>query len=164
MPPVLQRRRGALDICGDPLCDETFREDLQRRCRNNDWPKVKVRQGLFLRGSGLFAKSPIRRGEYVCEYAGVLIPNSAYDRMLAAAVEADPSKVAQIEEYAVGGRTHTILGHNEAVEGRPMLKNSFGRLVNHSRMHANLKAPQFLNLAPNGTAEEDWHAVFQVQL
>lgn len=157
-PPMLQRRCGPNDICGDPLRDQQFRSELRQRCYTNHWPKVEIRHNLFMRGAGLFAKFRIRRGEFVCHYAGIRITNAEYDRLLESA---DPSDVQKIEEYALGGRTHTLLAHNEAIETDMILKNSFGRMVNHSRVHPNLKAPQWVNLAPTGTSP-DWHAVFQV--
>lgn len=157
--PLLQRRRSALDLNGDPISDYEFRKNLRLRCNSNNWPKVECRYNLFIRGSGLFAKLPIRRGEIVCNYAGKLVLNEVYDEMVASA---DPLSIKNIEEYALGGRTHTILAHGDAVDNCPILKNSFGRLVNHSRLHSNLKAPQWVNLAPKGHKAE-WHAVFQVK-
>jgi hypothetical protein len=152
-----RRRRNLNDIIGDPR-DPEFRAQLLIRCKTNDWPNLQIRHDLFLRGSGVYATDPIRQNAFVCDYAGIWISNFQYDALMK---DADEVKRKQIQEYVVGGRKSTILAHDEIVEKNPRLKNSFGRLINHSAVHPNLKAPQFFNLAPTGEPE-DWHALMQV--
>lgn len=160
-PPIIPRRRSKNEILGDPTLDDAFRAELRARCKANDWPKLEIRRDLFLRGSGIFATAPIRAGEFVCSYAGILVPNDHYDRLINSV---DEEKRKKIEEYALGGHKYTILAHEECIvdEHSLNLKATFGRVLNHSHMHANIKAPQWYNLAPKGE-KQDWHALQQVQ-
>lgn len=159
--PSFQRRRTRNEILGNPLLNEEFRSELRLRCMTNHWPKVHIRHSCFFRGSGLFASEPIRQNEWVCEYAGKLVTKKEYDMLLSQLD--DEAKRQEVAAYALGGGSYTIMSHPEIVAGSEHLVNSFGRRVNHSRLHANLKAPQWVNLAPNGS-KPDYHALMQVNL
>lgn len=127
----------------------------------NDWPKVKIRRNCFLRDQALFASQPIRAGEWICNYAGKTLTNREYDMLLSSTT--DPVKRQQITSYALGGDSYTIVSHDEAVVDSAVLLHSFGRRANHSSLHPNMKAPQWVNLAPKG-CKEDYHPLLQVYL
>lgn len=68
-------------------------------------------------------------------------------------------EVQTMNAYALGTKRFSILAHDLNDAKCPLMQESFGRYINHSAKHSNLKAPQLINL---GTpSNPSWCALFQ---
>ncbi len=66
-----------------------------------------------------------------------------------------------IDAYALGTNRYSILAHDLDDAECPLMRHSFGRYINHSAKHSNLKLPQWSNL---GSASKPFRCVlFQAQ-
>lgn len=123
-------------------------EEVLRRCNQEHWLNLKTRQNLFRRQRGLFAWKEngrlgedivFEKGSIVCSYGGVIVPTEQFHQILETVQASGDHQLNDlIKSYACGDRKSTILAHDENL---PVVANSFGRLMNHSK-HGNVDPPQ----------------------
>ena len=92
-----------------------------------NWPGLVVAPTLPGRGRGVLTTRPFHQGEVVCHYNGDLVDDATGRQRYAA----DQSEMGYMYTFRHKGRTLWLDATEECLIGP-------GRLLNHSRCHANV--------------------------
>lgn len=117
--------------------------ELLSRHLSNSWPKLEVRLNLPGRGRGIFLTKAAKKREVLASYKGELISEELHKKRQN---KRNPARRQLANSYRVilQGRGKVIEAHRES--------DHFGRLLNHSRRHSNVKLiPTELRTADGAT-------------
>ena len=107
-------------------------KDIEEKCKSQKWPDV-YKQDHLKENSGLFSATAIKKGSLVCNYGGELLTKSEGDKL------------------AKDGTTRSmyLISFKNGLKDTEMYYDNFhhlsnfGRFINHSKIHANLRAVVF---------------------
>lgn len=107
---------------------------MQRRVDAQDWDGLIIRE--VDEGRGVFVEKEIRKGTVVCNYGGdFLTKEYAEINLLKHPKKCD--YLVELKEISHGERKTFYLNHNNNT------RFSFGKLLNHSKLHPNLSIKIF---------------------
>ena len=110
-------------------------KNLHEQCKKQTWMKIKIVEGLP-EGKGVFAISDIPRGTYVCNYGGSFLSIKYCEKNLLP-FEEKCNYLVEMKENINGKWEKVFLNHDEKTV------ETFGKLLNHSRIHPNVKCKVF---------------------
>ncbi len=118
-------------LCRDFKFRQKMPTELSKKIKSQEWDSIVTVTGLP-EGKGVFAKNEIRKNTVVCNYGGSFRSESYANKWLLPFDDKCFYLLELHEKYKEKWH-HFYLNHDEAS------KESFGKYLNHSRLHPNLK-------------------------
>lgn len=108
---------------------------LRKKSKDQKWTKIKVVEGIE-EGKGVFATDDIERGTFICNYGGHFL-NKNYCEKNILPFEEKCDYLVEMKENINGKWVKMYLNHDDTSV------KTFGRYLNHSRVHPNVKCRTF---------------------
>lgn len=110
-------------------------KDLHEKCKQQSWTKIEIKDGLP-EGKGVFATRNIKNHTYICNYGGSFYNRKHCEKYLLP-YEEKCNYLVEMRENVEGKWQLVYINHDNKC------KETFGKFLNHSRIHPNVKCRIF---------------------
>ena len=104
-------------------------EDFCQKCINQDWDRLEIRSGLK-EGYGVFAKRVFSKGEYLCNYGGLMV-SKVYAKQNLLPYDEKCNYLVELQEETCHELDTFYINYNSSKQ------KTCGQLINHPSQHPN---------------------------
>ena len=113
-------------------------DEYREKCDSQSWEGVKVVCGLA-EGRGVFATKTFSRGSFICNYGGLNVTESYAEKHMLP-FDDKCNYLVELREKTCDGASVKVF-----INFDPGKEKTFGQLLNHSSVHANVEPKIYLS-------------------
>ena len=113
-------------------------DEHREKCDSQSWEGVKVVRGLA-EGRGVFAMKTFSRGSFICNYGGLNVTESYAEKHMLP-FDDKCNYLVELREKTCDGASVKVF-----INFDPGKEKTFGQLLNHSSVHANVEPKIYLS-------------------